>query len=172
MGTTSARRRRWTAGVVGVLALAATAGGAQASPNDVGPRVRVATGTFSVTEFSIVPYQQLDNGAALNRFHASDVFQGDIKGTGSAEAQMLTRPDGTSNEAGLIHVVGSLHGRRGSFVIQTISSSDGNTARSSWTVLEGTGTGQLTGLKGRGSETAVNNGGSWSARYELNYYFG
>lgn len=171
MRSTATGVRQWAAAAVGMLVLATATGSAQASPNGAGPRAGMATGAFTVAEFTITPYQLLDNGAALNRFHAIDVFHGGIEGTGSVEAQMLTRTDGSSNAVGLIHVTGCVHDRCGSFVIQTVSSSDASSARSSWSVLEGTGTDELAGLTGWGSETAVNDGGSWSARYQLHYYF-
>lgn len=162
------------AGVTGSAAAGEAAGepaGGTGGGAPAGGSSGVAEGTFEVVEFTIEPYQVLPNGVTLNRFHADDVFHGDLQGTGTAEAQMLSRPDGTTNEAGFIHVEGELGGRSGGFVIQTIGRSTVDTAEAMWTILPGSGTGDLTGISGRGRETAANDGSGWVATYRLTYQF-
>jgi hypothetical protein len=47
-----------------------------------------------------------------------------------------------------MHVTGSLDGRSGSFVLQGDGTFDGTTARGRSNVVEGSGTGELSGLTG------------------------
>lgn len=153
-----------------LLILSAATTVAQAGPGRPDAVPAVADGTFDVVNYRIEPYRELGNGSILNRFHATDVFHGDIQGQATAEAQMITRPGGSSSEVGFIHVVGTLGGRTGGFVIQTVGEFDGTRVRSSWTILAGSGTGDLEGLRGSGVETAVNENGVWLASYRLTYH--
>jgi hypothetical protein len=56
--------------------------------------------------------------------------------------------------AGYERVVGTLGGRSGSFVLRLAGGFEEGTARTTWTVVEGTGTGDLAGLEGEGGYVA------------------
>ena len=54
-------------------------------------------------------------------------------------ALMFYRADGTSTYVGVMHITGTLDGRRGSFVLQGQGSYDGTTARGQSRVVERSG---------------------------------
>jgi hypothetical protein len=51
-------------------------------------------------------------------------------------------------------VAGSVGDRSGSFVLQVSGSFDGGEAKGDWSVVPGSGTGELDGLRGRGGFSA------------------
>ena len=94
------------------------------------------------------PYRELSEGGKLTR--ADVLLSGPDDGLTSAayQALMFHRADGTSTYVTLMHITGTLNGRAGSFVLQGRGTYDGKTARGQCHVVEGSGTGELTGLSG------------------------
>ena len=94
------------------------------------------------------PYRELGEGAKFTR--ADVVLSGpdDELTSGTFEALMFYRPDGTSSYVTLMHITGTLDGRAGSFVLQGDGTYDGKAARGQSQVVEGSGTGGLAGLSG------------------------
>jgi hypothetical protein len=101
------------------------------------------------------PYRELGEGGKLTR--ADVLLSGPDDGLTSAasEALMFYRADGTSAYVTVMHVTGTLAGRRGSFVLQGHGTYDGTTARGQSHVVEGSGTGELTGLSGTGESVST-----------------
>jgi hypothetical protein len=65
-------------------------------------------------------------------------------------------------------MVGQVAGRSGSYVLLAGGSYDGAVARTDWKVVEGSGTGELTGLGGTGSAVASSTPpGTFTFDYEL-----
>ena len=76
-------------------------------------------------------------------------FQGDL--TGSSKGEMLTAMTETKGSAGYVaieRVTGTLHGRRGSFVLQHSGTMTRGAPHLVITVVPDSGTDQLTGLSG------------------------
>jgi Protein of unknown function (DUF3224) len=94
------------------------------------------------------PYRELDDGTKFSR--AEVTLTGSEAGLGSATFASLLfyRADGTSSYVALMHIAGTLDGRSGSFVLQGHGTYDGTTARVETQVVEGSGTGELAGLRG------------------------
>jgi hypothetical protein len=63
---------------------------------------------------------------------------------------MMHRQDATAEFVGLERVVGRLCDRSGSFVLRHQGTFQGGTATTDWFVVPGSGTGELTGLRGEG----------------------
>ena len=80
----------------------------------------MAAGGFEVTAWNEETYQELADGAKLTRATVSETFTGDIVGEGIFEWLMCYRPDGTAHFVGFLRIAGSLRGRPGSFVIESI----------------------------------------------------
>ena len=59
-------------------------------------------------------------------------------------------PDCTARFVGLQHVAGSIGERNGGFVLETVGDFDGGEASGNWTVVSGSGTGELAGMRGQG----------------------
>jgi hypothetical protein len=110
-----------------------------------------ATGTFKLEGWDEQAYEERDGGRKLTEAHVKQTFSGDIEGEGEVRWLMAYRPDETADYIGLQRITGSLGGREGSFVLQTYGTFDGKVAAGAWEVLDGSGTGELEGLKGSGS---------------------
>jgi hypothetical protein len=67
---------------------------------------------------------------------------------------MLYRGDKTAHLVGLQRITGSIGGRRGSFVIAAEGDHDGAASQIAWTVVGGSGTGDLVGIAGTGRMVA------------------
>jgi hypothetical protein len=128
-----------------------------------------ATGTFKIEGWDEQTYSESNDGAKLTRASVKQAFSGDIEGEGDVEWLMCYRPDQTADFVGLQRIVGALAGRSGSFVaLQSGGTFDGKEARGELSVVPGSGTGELRGLRGTGEFSAPM--GS-TASITLDYYF-
>ena len=106
---------------------------------------------FKVTGWNEEPYEEFEGGAKLTRAKVSQSYQGDISGEGFVEYLMSYTANGTANFVGMELVKGNVAGKSGSFVIQHVGVYEGGKARSTWSVIPGTGTGDLAALRANGS---------------------
>ncbi len=109
-----------------------------------------ATGTFEIKNWDEKTYEEIGGGAKLTRASVKKSFQGDIEGEGRIEYLMAYREDGTASYVGLERIVGRLGGKSGSFVLQHVGTFEGGVAKTTFTIVPGSGTGELRGLKGEG----------------------
>jgi hypothetical protein len=79
---------------------------------------------------------------------------------------MAYAADKTAHLVGVQEITGSVGGRSGSFLIEAIADHTGKSSHGSWSIIDGSGTGDLTGVSGTGSFDAP---GGPKATYELNY---
>jgi len=81
---------------------------------------------------------------------------------------MMYRSDGTATFLGLERVVGRIGPKKGTFVLQRTGVFEGGMAKESYSVIPGSGTGELSGLTGEGT-SAVGHGMEhpFSLSYEL-----
>ena len=94
-------------------------------------------------------------------------YTGDIDGHGTIHVLYARRQDGVETLCAIERVEGTLGGRRGTFVDQQEATPDGSKWSGPWRLIEGMGTGDLTGLRGGGRmeipySTPV---GSWTLEY-------
>jgi uncharacterized protein DUF3224 len=76
-----------------------------------------ATGTFEIRGWDEEPYDERE-GAKLARTRVTKVFRGDVEGESVADLLMAyVAEEGSAAYAGFERVVGSVHGRSGSFVL-------------------------------------------------------
>src|SRR3954451_24872608 len=111
-----------------------------------------AAGKFKIESGYEQPVHE--DGAKLTRASVEQAFSGDIEGDGSVEWLMCYREDKTADFVGLQRVSGQIGDRSGSVVLQTVGTFDGTEARGEWTVVPGSGSGDLRGLTGKGGFTA------------------
>jgi hypothetical protein len=95
------------------------------------------------------PYRELDDGQKFTRADvvqaaSEDAIEADV----SSESLMFYAADGTSTYVGLMRITGRLGDRSGSFVLSCQGTYDGTHARGAYTVVAGSGTGDLAGLTG------------------------
>jgi hypothetical protein len=113
-----------------------------------------ATAMFAIKGWDEKPYNEAAGLPKLTRARVTKTFRGDLDGESQLDYLMMYRPDGTADFVGLERVVGRLGGRSGSFVLQRTGAFDGTLAKESYTVVAGSGTGELAGLRGEGSSAA------------------
>ena len=128
-----------------------------------------ATGTFEVKTWDEKPYSEIDGGPKLTRASVTKSFHGDIEGEGTLEYLMIYRDDGSASIVGLESVVGRVGDRSGSFVLQHSGIFEGDTAKTTWFVVPGSGTGDLRGLRGEGGFVAQH--GQQHTPFTLDYDF-
>jgi Protein of unknown function (DUF3224) len=127
-----------------------------------------ATGTITVRTYEPNPYDQPAEGPALVRIHVEEDFSGDIEGTGVAEFLQAQVSADAASFVGIERVSGSIAGRTGTFVLQDQGTLTGTRVTGRWSVVPGSGTGQLAGLRGDGGFTAELGQG---ADITLDYWF-
>ncbi|HEX8218850.1 MAG TPA: DUF3224 domain-containing protein [Chloroflexia bacterium] len=128
-----------------------------------------ATGTYEVKSWDEKPYEELEEGAKLTRASVTETFQGDIEGESTVEFLMMYLDATTASYVGMQRVVGRLGGRSGSFVLQVSGTFEGGLAQATWSVVPGSGTGELRGLRGEGGFPAQH--GTSNVPYTLDYSF-
>ena len=110
--------------------------------------------TFKVVGWDEVPYDEPEDGPKLSRVHVKRSFTGDLSGTGNLVLVMTYLDNEIVSFMGFEKVVGSLGGRKGSFVLRHAGIHDGQGATAEHDVVAGSGTGELGGLAGTGGYSA------------------
>ncbi|HXY19359.1 MAG TPA: DUF3224 domain-containing protein [Gemmatimonadales bacterium] len=129
---------------------------------------KTANARFAIKSWDEKAYSEGQGLPKLTRASVTKTFTGDIEGEGQVEYLMMYRSDGSATFVGLERVVGSVGGRTGSFVLQRAGVFEGGLAKESYTVVPGSATGELQGLRGEGS-TALGHGTEYpfTLGYEL-----
>src|SRR5882724_6493598 len=110
--------------------------------------VRV-NGVIAVETSKTTSYDEQRAGPVLTRIHVEENFNGDIEGAGVCEFLQAARSDGSASFMGIERVTGTIAGKKGTFLLQDSGIVSGDTIHGDWLVIPGSGTGQLTGLRGR-----------------------
>lgn len=118
---------------------------------------QTAHARFAIKNWEEKPYSEGEAQPKLTRASVTKTYTGDIAGEGQIEYLMMYRSDGTAAFVGLERIVGSLAGKRGSFVLQRTGVYEDGLAKESYTIVAGSATGDLVGLVGDGS-SAVGHG--------------
>src|SRR5260370_5830502 len=106
-----------------------------------------ATGTFDIGSWKAKPYDEYD-GVTLTRTQVTKTFHGQIEGHSTAELLMVGAPDGSVAYVGFERIVCRLHERAGSFILHHSATQSSGGQSASWSVVPGTGTGELQGPRG------------------------
>jgi len=103
-----------------------------------------ATGTFEV---KLAPQQ---TEAPIGRMSIDKQFHGDLEATSKGEMlSAMTEVKGSAGYVAIERVTGTLHGRKGSFVLQHAGTMNRGAASLSVTVVPDSGTGELAGVSGK-----------------------
>ena len=81
---------------------------------------------------------------------ARNAYRGDWEGEGVLRLLMVYIGDQAVHYTGLERISGTLAGKRGSFVLKHEGVYQGGQATTAWSVVPGSGTGELAGLVGTG----------------------
>jgi hypothetical protein len=116
-----------------------------------------ANARFTIETWDENPFGERENLPKLTRAAVTKTFTGDIEGDAHVEYLMMYREDGSATFVGLERIVGRLAGKTGSFVLQRTGTFEAGVAKESYSVVPGSGTGELRGLRGEGT-SAVGHG--------------
>jgi Protein of unknown function (DUF3224) len=127
-----------------------------------------ATGRIEVASYEPKPYDEPSDGPQLVEIHVREKFVGDIEGDGVARFLQAQRQDGSASFIGIERVTGKLAGKEGTFVLQDAGTVEDDIVSGEWFVVPGSGTGELTGLRGTGGFRANLGEG---AQVQLDHWF-
>src|SRR5437588_11006219 len=114
----------------------------------------VANSRFTIKTWDEKPYSEGQDLPKLTRAAVTKTFTGDIVGEGHVEYLMMYRSAGSATFVGLERVVGHVAGKAGSFVLQRTGGFDNGVAKESYSVIPGSGTGELRGPRAQGPSAA------------------
>jgi hypothetical protein len=118
------------------------------SQTEAHERVR-AKAKITVQSSEAKPYDQ-SGGPALMEIRISEKFTGDIDGESPVRALQVLRDDHSGTLISMQRFHGRLGGRQGTFVLQGSEIVDQGRIKATWFVVPGSGTGELSGLRGEG----------------------
>ena len=126
-----------------------------------------ASGTFEV---KLTPQASDDKSQdpSLGRFTIDKQIHGDLEAVG--KGQMLTAGTSVKGSAGYVaieRIIGTLHGRSGSFTLQHTGTMNRGVPQLSVTVVPDSGTGQLEGLTGSMNIIIADGKHSYEFEYSL-----
>jgi hypothetical protein len=127
---------------------------------------KTANATFSIKSWDEKPYGEGKDLPKMTRASVDKTFTGDIDGEGHVEYVMMYRGDGTAAFVGLERIIGRIAGRHGSFVLQRVGVFADGQAKESYSVVTGSGTGELRSLRGDGTSSV---GHAADYPFALNY---
>lgn len=108
-----------------------------------------AEATITVHDSQAKPYDQTA-GPALVELHLNETFTGDLEGESPVRALEVLRDDKSATLVSQQRFHGKLDGRQGSFVLQGQEVVENGKIKAKWFVVPGSGTGDLSGLRGEG----------------------
>ncbi|MBI3688100.1 MAG: DUF3224 domain-containing protein [Actinobacteria bacterium] len=107
-----------------------------------------AEGAFTVATRDESPIEW--DGMQMTRARWRKEFSGDLVGSSEIEFLMgSVDGEGAHVYVGVERVECTLHGRKGSFVLMHAATMLGTDHNASWTIVPGSGTGELAGIGGR-----------------------
>lgn len=122
---------------------------------------------FKIEKWDETSFSQTKNGPELIRANVKQSYTGGIEGEGILEYLITTFDEDFSTFIGTERVVGKLDGRSGSFVLDHKGTHEEGVAKSSFRIVENSGTGELSGIRGEGEYEATHE----KTSFTLNYHF-
>jgi hypothetical protein len=127
---------------------------------------RTANARFAIKSWEEKPYSEGQDLPRLNRATVTKTFTGDIEGEGHVEYLMMYRGDDSATFVGLERVTGRIGGKSGTFVLERSGVFESGQAKESYSVIPGSGTGELRTLRGEGTSSV---GHGTEHPFALNY---
>ena len=109
-----------------------------------------AKAKITVQSSEAKPYDETTS-PALMEIRLSETFTGDIDGESPVRALQVLRNDRSACLVSVQRFHGKLGGRQGTFVLQGSETVENGKIKATWFVVPGSGTGDLSGLRGEGS---------------------
>ena len=108
-----------------------------------------ANAKITVLSSEAKPYDQTAS-PALVEVYLTETFAGDIEGESPVRALQILRDDKSASLVSVQRFCGKLDGRQGTFVLQGSEIVEHGKINARWFVVPGSGTGELSGLRGEG----------------------
>jgi len=108
-----------------------------------------AEAKITVQSSEAKPYDQTAS-PALMEIRLSETFTGDIDGESTVRALQVLRHDQSATLVSMQRFRGKLGGRQGTFVLQGSEIVENGKIKATWFVVPGSGTGELSGVRGEG----------------------
>lgn len=124
--------------------------------------------TFEIKSWDESPYLEFDSGAKYSRAKLQKEYLGVLSGEGQLEYLMAYNRSGNAFFTGIEHFDGMLNNKRGTFSIAHKGSFLGGAASSTFEIVQGSQTGDFSGLIGEGS---FESGHSMLIDFDFSYSF-
>jgi hypothetical protein len=108
-----------------------------------------AEAKITVRDAKARPYDETAR-PVLMEVRLNETFAGDIDGESPVRALQVLRDDKSARMVSVQRFTGKLGGRRGTFVLQGEEIVENGKISATWFVVPGSGTGDLSGLRGEG----------------------
>jgi hypothetical protein len=128
--------------------------------------MKTAKARFAIKTWDETPFSEGDELPKLTRASVTKTYTGEIEGDGQVEYLMVYRNDGSATFVGVERISGRIGGKTGTFVLQRIGTFENGQAKESYSVVAGSGTGDVIGLTGDGKSDV---GHGMEHPFELNY---
>jgi hypothetical protein len=115
-------------------------------------------GTFIVKSWEEKLTQDFGGGSKFTEALVTQIYEGVITGEGVIQYVLWYRGTASPAFAGFERVNGTVGGKNGSFVIRHSGAFEHGLAKSNWSIVRGSGTGELQGIGGIGTFTAGKGG--------------
>lgn len=129
---------------------------------------KTANARFGIQSWDEKPYSEGPDLPKLTRATVKKTFSGDIEGEGQVEYLMMYRSDGSATFTGLERITGRVGGKTGTFVLQRTGVFEDGQAKETYSVVPGSATGELRGLRGEGTSSV---GHGMEHPFTLSYEF-
>lgn len=127
-----------------------------------------ANATYVLASWQESAFSEAQGAGKLTRASVRKQYKGDIEGESVLEYVMAYNADGTASYTGFERITGRLGGKTGSFVLRHDGRFEGGVARTKMEIVPDSGTGELAGLRGEGTEA---NGHAGEFQASFNYWF-
>src|SRR5262245_20133995 len=114
---------------------------------------RTANARFAIKSWDEKAYSEGPDLPRLTRATVAKSFTGDIEGQHQVEYLMMYRADGSAAFVGLERITARIEGRAGTFVLERRGAFEAGQAKESYSVVAGSGTGELRDLRGEGTSS-------------------
>lgn len=110
----------------------------------------IVTGKFDVKLQPLQPYSQGDNGINFGRMSINKNFDGELSAVSNGEmVSAMTPVKGSAGYVAVEQVIGTLSGKKGSFVLQHFGAIDKGKNYLNIEVVPDSGTDELKGISGK-----------------------
>lgn len=126
-----------------------------------------ATATFEITGWEETAFDEPSEGPKLLRATVRKTFRGEVSGESTAELLMCQAADGSAGYVAMERVVGRVGDRSGGFVIQHGATRDTATSATFGSVVPGSGTDDLRGIRGEATYRHDEHGATFTLDYAI-----